>query len=148
MIALGSDHAGFALKNVIAEHLKSRGFEVRDYGTFDCTSCDYPIFAEKVGNAVASGECEKGILVCGTGVGMSIAANKIKGVRAACCTDAFSAKYTRLHNDANILCLGARVLGEGLALMLCDLFIDTPYEGVNGGNHARRVALIRSLEEK
>jgi len=147
MIALGSDHAGFALKNVIAEHLKSRGFEVRDFGTYDSASCDYPVFAEKVGKAVAGGECEKGILVCGTGVGMSMAANKVKGVRAACCSDSFSAKYTRLHNDANVLCIGARVLGEGLAVMLCDLFIDTPYEGANGGNHARRVALIHSLEK-
>jgi len=148
MIALGCDHAGFNLKNAIAAHLKSRGFEVRDYGTYDCASCDYPVFAEKVANAVTGGECEKGILVCGTGVGMSIAANKIRGVRAACCSDPFSVKYTRLHNDANILCLGARVLGEGLAVMLCDLFLDTPYEGAAGGNHARRVALIHSLEER
>lgn len=148
MIALGSDHAGFELKNAVAEHLKSRGLKVRDFGTQDSASCDYPVYSEKVGLAVTSGECEKGILICGTGIGMSMAANKLPGVRAAACSDPFSVKYTRLHNDANILCLGSRVVGEGLALMLCDMFLDTPYEGQNGGKHARRVALIHLLERK
>ena len=107
--------------------------------------CDYPDMAEKVCGMITSGKAEKGILVCGTGIGMSIAANKIKGIRAACCSDHFSAKYTRLHNDANVLCMGARVIGPGLALELTDLFINTEFEG---GRHQRRVDLITKLEEK
>ncbi len=143
MIALGSDHGGFTLKEAAKEYLVCKGIPFKDFGTMDGTSCDYPEIAAEVGHAVAGGEFEKGLLFCGTGIGVSIAANKIKGVRAACCSDSFSAKYTRLHNDANILCLGGRVVGEGLALELIELFLSTPFEG---GRHARRVDLITTLE--
>lgn len=146
MIALGSDHAGFELKQEIKKHLDDTHTEYKDYGSFDENSCDYPDFAQKACGAVISGKCDMGILFCGTGVGMSIAANKIKGVRAACCSDYFSAKYTRLHNDANVLCLGGRVLGGGLACELVDVFINTPFSG--GVNHVRRIAKITSLESK
>jgi ribose 5-phosphate isomerase B len=146
MIALGSDHAGFALKQEIKEHLEKANIKYTDYGTFDENSCDYPDFAEKACAAVTGGECKSGILVCGTGVGMSIAANKIKGIRAACCSDYFSAKYTREHNDANILCLGGRVVGSGLACELVDVFLNTPF--CNGENHIRRISKIASLESK
>lgn len=146
MIAVGSDHAGFSLKQEIKKYLEENNIEYKDYGTFDEKSCDYPDFAEKTCKAVAGGECTLGILVCGTGVGMSIAANKVKGIRAACCSDYFSAKYTRLHNDANVLCIGARVLGAGLACELVDVFLNTPFSG--GENHKRRIAKISALESK
>ena len=144
-IAVGCDHGGVEHKNAIAEHLKNRGFEVVDFGVFKPESVDYPDIAVKVTGAVTSGECEKGILVCGTGIGMSIAANKVKGIRAAACSDHFSAKYTRLHNDANILCLGGRVIGVGTTLELTDLFIDTPFEG--GDRHKRRIDKISEIEK-
>ncbi|MDR0861820.1 MAG: ribose 5-phosphate isomerase B [Oscillospiraceae bacterium] len=144
MIALGCDHGGFALLGEIRKLLDARGLEYRDFGTYSEESCDYPVYAEAVARAVASGECGCGILVCGTGIGMSIAANKIKGVRAALCGDCFSAEMTRRHNDANILCLGARVTGAGLALKITELFLHTEFEG---GRHAKRVDLISKLEE-
>ncbi len=144
MIAIGCDHAGYPLKLEILKVLEKNNVEYTDMGC-DGESCDYPIIAEKVGKAVADGEFEKGILVCGTGIGMSICANKIKGIRAAVASDHFSVKYTRLHNDANILCLGARVIGAGTAEELVDLFLNTEFEG---GRHQRRVDLITSLENK
>ena len=128
-IAIGCDHGGFEHKNAIAEHLKERGFEVTDFGIYENKSVDYPEIALKVANSVAAGENTLGILVCGTGIGMSMAANKVNGIRAAAVSDHFSAKYTRLHNNANILCLGGRVIGVGTALELADLFVDTEYEG-------------------
>ncbi len=144
MIAIGCDHAGYPLKLEILKVLEKNNVEYTDMGC-DGESCDYPLIAEKVGKAVADGEFEKGILVCGTGIGMSICANKIKGIRAAVASDHFSVKYTRLHNDANILCLGARVIGAGTAEELVDLFLNTEFEG---GRHQRRVDLITSLENK
>jgi len=143
MLAIGSDHGGFALKKEITAHLDSLKIEYKDFGTHTEHSCDYPKYAELAAKAVVSGECEKGILVCGTGIGISIAANKIKGVRAALCSDCFSAEMTRRHNDANILCLGGRVTGGGLALKIVDIFLSTPFEG---GRHANRVKMIAELE--
>ena len=140
MIAIGSDHGGFELKEAIKKHLDERGLEYKDYGTYTKDSCDYPVYGKLVGHAVADGECERGILICGTGIGISITANKIKGVRAALCGDCFSAEATRLHNDANILALGARVTAEGLALKIVDTFLDTPFSGDE--RHLRRIAGI------
>ena len=137
MIAIGSDHAGYALKQVIMEHLKERGEDYRDYGTYSEESCDYPDFAEAVSKAIIDGEAEKGILICGTGIGISIAANRHREIRAAVCGDCFSAEATRLHNDANVLAMGARVVGEGLAVKITDTFLDTPFS--NGANHVRRI---------
>ena len=145
MYAIGSDHGGSALKQEIMKHLTERGIEYRDYGTFSTDSCDYPDYGEAVGRAVASGECERGIVVCGTGIGISIAANKVHGVRCALCGDCFSAQMAREHNDANVLALGARVLGPGLALKIVDTFLDAEFQG---GRHARRVAKITALEDK
>ncbi len=144
MIAIGCDHGGFKLKEAIVAHLKERGTQYKDLGTFDGGAVDYPDIALKVCDAVTGGEAERGILVCGTGIGMSIAANKVKGIRAAVCSEHFSARYTRLHNDSNILCLGERVTGPGLALELVDLFLDTPFEG---GRHQTRVDKISQIEK-
>lgn len=144
MIAIGCDHGGFELKEAIIAHLKERNTEYRDFGIYENKSVDYPEIASVVAKAVQSGECEKGILVCGTGIGMSLAANKFKGIRAAACSETFSAKYTRLHNDSNIICLGGRVIGPGVAIEMVDLFIDTQFEG---GRHTRRVDMISALEE-
>lgn len=146
MIAIGSDHAGYELKQEIMKYLSESHIEFKDFGTFDTKSCDYPDFADKTCAAVISGDCKLGILCCGTGIGMSIAANKIKGIRAACCSDYFSAKYTREHNDANILCLGGRVIGSGLACELVNVFLKTPFS--NGENHIRRLKKISELEAK
>ena len=143
-IAIGCDHGGLEHKNAIAEHLKQRGFEVIDFGIYEQKSVDYPDIAVKVTSAITSDECELGILVCGTGIGMSIAANKVKGIRAAACSEHFSAKYTRMHNNSNILCLGGRVIGIGTALELVDLFIDTPFEG---DRHQRRIDKIAEIEK-
>jgi ribose 5-phosphate isomerase B len=143
MIALGCDHGGYNLLGEIRGMLREKGLELRDFGAFSEESCDYPDFALGVARAVASGECEYGILVCGTGIGMSIAANKVPGVRAALCGDCFSAEMTRRHNDANVLCLGARVTGAGLALKIAEIFLETAFEG---GRHARRVAKIADME--
>ena len=140
MIGIGSDHGGFALKEAIKKHLEERGLEYKDYGTYSDASCDYPVYGRAVAKAVAAGECELGILICGTGIGISITANKVPGVRAALCSDCFSAEATRLHNNANILALGARVLGEGLALKIVDTFLDTPFS--NDERHVRRISMI------
>lgn len=140
MIALGSDQAGYELKQIIMKHLDERGLEYKDYGSYNADPVDYPIYGRKVAHAVADGECEKGILICGTGIGISIAANKIKGVRAALCSDCFSAEATRLHNDANILAFGARVVGPGLAEKIVDTFLDTEFSGAE--RHQRRVDMI------
>ncbi len=143
MIALGSDHGGYALKEEIKAFLTEKGIPFTDFGTDSEASCDYPIYAEKVCRSVVSGESEKGILCCGTGIGMSMAANKIRGIRCACCSDCFSAEMTRRHNDANVLSLGGRVVGAGLALKIVELFLNTPFEG---GRHARRVGMVMDLE--
>ncbi len=140
MIAIGSDHGGWALKQEVMKHLDARGLEYRDYGTYTEDSCDYPVYGKAVAHAVADGECEKGIIICGTGIGISITANKIKGIRAALCSDCFSAEMTRLHNDANILAFGARVVGPGLALKIVDTFLDTPFSGDE--RHIRRINQI------
>ena len=144
MIAIGSDHGGYALKQQLMKHLTDLGLEYKDYGTYSEESCDYPIYAEAVARAVAGGEAERGILICGTGIGISMAANKIHGIRCALCGDCYSAELTRRHNDANILALGARVLGEGLAEKIMDTFLTTEFEG---GRHARRIGLIADLEK-
>jgi ribose 5-phosphate isomerase B len=140
MIALGCDQGGFALKQEIMAHLKGRGLEFKDYGSYDEQSVDYPIYAKKVAEAILSGECDKGILICGTGIGISIAANKYEGIRAALCTDCFMAEATRLHNDANILAMGGRVVGAGLAIKMVDTFLDTPFS--NEERHIRRINMI------
>lgn len=140
MIALGSDQAGYELKQVIMKHLEERGLEYKDYGSYSADPVDYPIYGKKVAHAIVNGECDKGILICGTGIGISIAANKVKGIRAAVCSDCFSAEATRLHNDANILAFGARVIGPGLAEKIVDTFLDTEFSGVE--RHKRRVDLI------
>ena len=144
-MAIGSDHGGFALKQEIMKHLEERKLEYIDFGTYSSDSCDYPQYGAAVGRAVASGSCERGILICGTGIGISISANKIHGVRAALCGDCFSAEMTRRHNDANIVALGARVVGPGLALKIVDTFLDTEFEG---GRHERRVQQMMALEEE
>lgn len=140
MIAIGSDHGGFELKQAIMAHLDKRGLEYKDFGTYDKASCDYPEYGKAVAYAVASGEYERGIIICGTGIGISISANKVPGIRAALCTDCFMAEATRLHNDANILALGGRVVGEGLALKIVDTFLDTPFS--NDERHIRRISKI------
>ena len=145
MIAIGSDHGGYLLKEEIKKHLKEKGYEFKDFGTDSTASCDYPVYAEKVCRAVQSGECEKGILICGTGIGMSMCANKCKGIRAAVCGDHFSAEFTRKHNNSNVLCLGARVIGAGVAMQLVDIFLTTEYEG---GRHEKRVEMMMQLENE
>ena len=142
MIALGSDQGGFELKQEIIKHLNERGLEFKDFGSYDTKSVDYPEYAKKVCKAINDGECERGILVCGTGIGISITANKIKGIRAALCTDCFMAEATRLHNDANVLALGGRVVGPGLALKIVDTFLDTPFS-----NEERHIRRINAIEE-
>lgn len=146
MIALGSDHAGYELKQVIIKHLEERNIEYKDYGPYSAESVDYAVYAEKTAKGVVGGECELGILCCGTGVGISIAANKVRGIRACCCSDKFSAEMTRLHNDANMLCLGGRVVTPEQAIELVDIFFDTPFSGEE--RHARRIAQITELEER
>ncbi len=140
MIALGCDHGGYAMMQEVKTHLEERGMEYKDYGCYSEESVDYPEYAKKVANAVTTGECELGILICGTGIGISIAANKVKGVRAALCHDCFSAAATREHNNANILAMGARVVGPGLALRIVDTFLDTPFS--NDERHIRRINMI------
>ena len=140
MIAIGCDHGGFELKQEIMKHLQDRNLEYKDFGCYSTDSVDYPEDGKAVANAVAAGECERGILICGTGIGISITANKVKGIRAALCTDCFMAEATRLHNDANILALGGRVVGAGLALKIVDTFLDTEFS--NDERHIRRIAQI------
>ncbi len=145
MIAIGADHGGFQLKKELMAHLDKMGVAYKDFGTYDESSVDYPDIAKTVGAAVVSGEFEKGVLVCGTGIGISMAANKIDGIRAALCGDYFSAKYTRLHNDANVICFGGRTIGAGLACELLEVFLTTEFEG---GRHAVRVEKMMALEKK
>lgn len=144
-IVIGCDHGGLEHKNAIKEHLENRGFTVTDCGIYEQKSVNYPEIAEKVALEITGGRAELGILVCGTGIGMSLAANKIKGIRAAAVSEHFSAKYTRLHNNSNILCLGGRVIGVGTALELVDLFVDTEFEG---GRHQTRVDMITDIENR
>ena len=143
-LAIGADHGGYLLKEEVKKYLTDRGIEFKDFGTFSEASVDYPDIAAAVGHAVVDGECERGLLFCGTGIGISIAANKVKGIRAACCTDEFSAEYCRRHNNANILCLGGRVLTVEKALKLVALYLDTPFEG---DRHQRRLDKITAIEE-
>ena len=143
MIAIACDHAALELKEEIIKYLKSKNLEVKDFGTYDTNSCDYPDFAYPAAKSVATGECEKGILVCGTGVGMSMCANKVHGVRCALCGDCFSAQATRQHNDANMIALGARVTGVGLALKIVETFLTTEYEG---GRHQKRIDKMMQIE--
>lgn len=142
MIALGSDAAGYGLKQEVMKYLEQEELEYKDYGCFDESPCDYPVYAKKVAHAIAEGECERGILICGTGIGISIAANKVRGIRAAVCHDTFSAQATREHNDANILAMGARVIGPGLALKVVDTFLHTEFSGVE-----RHMNRIRQIED-
>jgi len=144
-IAIGSDHAGFDYKEIVKKHLQEKGFEVIDKGTFSKESVDYPVYGEAVGRAVAEGEADRGIVICGTGIGISIAANKVKGVRAALCTNEYMARMSRKHNNANVLSFGARVLGIDVALGIVDVFLSTDFEG---GRHERRVNLIMDIEKK
>lgn len=140
MIAIGSDHGGFQLKKAIMKHLERKKIAYLDFGTYEEMSTDYPIYGKKVAEAILSKECERGIIICGTGIGISIMANRYKGIRAALCSDCFSAEATRLHNDANILALGARVIGEGLALKIVDTFLETPFS--NDERHIKRVSML------
>lgn len=140
MIALGSDQAGYLLKQEIIKYLEEKGLEYKDYGSYNEDSVDYPIYGKSVARAIVNGECDKGILICGTGIGISIAANKVKGIRAALCSDCFSAEATRLHNDANILAMGARVLGPGLAVKIVDTFLNTEFSGAE--RHQRRIDML------
>ena len=142
MLAIGSDHAAFTFKEEVKEYLKGRGIEFKDYGCFSTERVDYPVFGAAVGRAVAEGECEKGLLFCGTGVGISISANKIPGIRAVVCSEPYSAKLSRLHNDTNILALGARVVGIELAKMIIDVWLETSFEG---GRHQDRVDMINTI---
>ena len=140
MIALGCDHGGYELMQEVKKHLEERGLEYKDFGCNGPESVDSPVYGKKVAQAIVDGECEKGILICGTGIGISITANKFKGIRAALCTDCFTAEATRLHNDANILAMGGRVVGPGLALKIVDTFLDTPFSGDE--RHIRRINMI------
>lgn len=145
-IVIACDHAGYHLKPIIKSHIESLGHQVIDVGTDSTDSCHYPIFAHAACQKILSGECELGILICGTGIGMSMAANKHKGIRAACCSDVFSARLTREHNDANVLCFGERVVGAGLAVDLVDAFLNASY--LNNGNHVTRVAMLSDIEQE
>ncbi|MED9820575.1 MAG: ribose 5-phosphate isomerase B [Christensenellales bacterium] len=143
MIALASDHAGLPLKKEIMTLLESMNLPYKDFGTYTEASCDYAVYAQRAAKAVAAGECERGILCCGTGIGISMAANKVKGIRCACVSDCYSAKMTRKHNDANMLAMGARVVGADLGKMIAEIFLTTDYEG---GRHQRRVEQIMAIE--
>ena len=143
MIAIACDHGAYALKEKVKAHLANKGYEVKDFGTHSLDSCDYPDYAAPAAKAVASGECEKGIVLCTTGIGVSIVANKVKGVRCALCGDPFSAEMTRRHNDTNVLAMGAGIVGENLALQIVDIWLTTEFEG---GRHQRRVDKITALE--
>ena len=141
-IAIGCDHGGYALKLAVKKHLEEKGYEVVDYGCHSTESVDYPVYGEKVGRAVAGGECDLGVLICGTGIGISLAANRVKGVRAAVCSEPYSAEMTRRHNNANIIAFGARVVGEGTAMTIVDAFLGAQFEG---GRHARRVDMLEAI---
>lgn len=144
-IAIGCDHGAFALKNKVIEHLEKQGHEVKDFGTYSTESCDYPDFAAAAARAVASGECQRGIVLCTTGIGVSITANKIDGIRCALLSDPVSARLTREHNDANMMALGAGFVGELLALEIVDTFLDTPFS--NGERHKRRIEKLMAVEQ-
>ena len=144
-LALAADHGGFELKEAVRAHLDEAGIPYIDFGTHSADSVDYPDMAVPACDAVVAGQCSKALLFCGTGVGISMAANKIKGIRACCCSDSFSCEYTRRHNDANALCMGGRVVGPGLACQLVDLFLATPFEG---GRHERRIEKLMALENR
>jgi ribose 5-phosphate isomerase B len=144
-IGIGCDHVGYELKGKVTEHLRELGYEVVDFGTNSSERTDYPIYGEAVARAVVSGACEKGILICGTGVGISLAANKVHGIRAVVCSEPYSALLSRRHNDTNILAFGARVVGADLALMIVDAWLSGVYEG---GRHAKRVQMIADIEAK
>ena len=143
MIALACDHAALEFKEEIKAFLKERGLEYKDFGTDSADSCHYPIYAARAAKAVANGECDRGIVICGTGIGMSIAANKVKGIRCALCNDPYSAQMTRAHNDSNVLALGARVIGIELAKMIVAVWLDTPFEG---GRHQTRIDMVSDIE--
>ncbi len=145
-IAIACDHAALNLKNMVVDNLKAQGYEVTDFGIYENASVDYPDYAIKVAESVASKEADKGILICGTGIGMSMAANKVKGVRCALCSDTFSAHATREHNDANVLAFGERVVGAGLALDIVNTFLSTPFSG--DARHQRRIDKITAIEQK
>ena len=142
-LVIGSDHGGYELKLELIEHLKERGFEINDIGCNSTASCDYPIYAKALTEEITSGRADLGILVCGTGIGMSMAANKVDGIRAALCHDVFSAEATRSHNNANVLCMGARVIGAGLACLIADTFVDTPFS--NDERHIRRLSMYSKI---
>lgn len=143
MIAIGCDHGGFALKQEVMRHLDELGLAYKDFGTYSEESCDYPVYGEAVARAVAGGECERGILICGTGIGISISANKVKGIRAALCGDCYSAEMTRRHNDANMMAIGAGFTGKNLAERMVEVFLSTEFEG---GRHARRVDKLNAIQ--
>lgn len=140
MVAIGSDHGGYDLKELVIKHLEEKGVDVNDMGCYDKNSCDYPVYGKAVAKAVADGSCEKGIVICTTGIGISITANKVKGIRAALCADTLSAKLTRLHNDANVLAMGAGIVGPNLAMEIVDTFLDTEFSGEE--RHQRRIDAI------
>ena len=140
MIALACDHGGFDMKQIVIEYLEENGIEYKDFGCYDKTSCDYPLFARPAAEAVASGECEKGIVICTTGIGISMAANKHKGIRAALCNDPYAAKMTRLHNNANVLALGGGMIGKNMAIDILETFLNTEFS--EGENHIRRISMI------
>ncbi|MEE1186875.1 MAG: ribose 5-phosphate isomerase B [Acutalibacteraceae bacterium] len=144
-IIIGCDHGGFEMKEQLVEFIKQTGNDVDDCGIYEPKSVDYPIIAKKVADKVASGQGELGILICGTGIGMSLAANKVRGIRAAACSEVYSAKFTRLHNNSNILCLGGRVIGIETAKIMVDAFINTEFEG---GRHQKRVDMIEQIEKE
>ena len=143
-IAIANDHVAVEMKNHITKYLEKRGHEIINFGTDSSKRCDYPVYGKKVAEAVVSGECERGILICGTGIGISLAANKVKGIRAAVCSESYSARLARQHNDANIIAFGARVIGTATAEMIVDEFIGAEYEG---GRHQRRVDMITAIEQ-
>ena len=140
MVALGSDRAGYGLKQEVIKYLEEQDIPYKDYGCYDEAVCDYPVYAKAVAEAIVGGECDRGILICGTGIGISIAANKVRGIRAALCHDTFSAQATREHNDANILAMGARVIGPGLAVKIVDTFLHTDFSGEE--RHVKRIRMI------
>ena len=142
-IAIGNDHVAVEMKKHITTYLEEKGHEIVNFGTDSQDRCDYPVYGKKVAEAVASGDCKRGILICGTGIGISLAANKVKGIRAAVCSEAYSARLTRQHNDANIIAFGARVVGEATAEMIVDEFLNTEYEG---GRHQKRIDMITAIE--
>lgn len=144
-IAMANDHTAISMKEAVKAHLEARGIEVSDLGTNSTESCDYPVYGEKVGRAVAAGEADLGIVICGTGVGISLAANKVKGIRACVCSEPYTAKLSRMHNNSNVLAFGARVIGEEMAKMIVDSWLDAEYEG---GRHQRRVDMLMEIENR